>query len=113
MMRYYYKTRDGKGFLNLLQPREDENYIEITEDEFKELTALKKVELTDEQLVEKEKQKKIQEYKQYLSDTDYIVLKISEALAEGDTEEVENLKTTYSEQLAKRKEYRKLLDALI
>ena len=111
-MRYYYKSNAGKGFLNLKSPIEDSNYTEITEEEFIKLTTPKEVTYTAEQSSKIENQNKIAEYRQYLADTDYIVLKISEALAEGDTEEVEKLKTTYGEQLAKRKEYRKMLNEL-
>lgn len=50
--------------------------------------------------------KAISEAKAYLSRTDYIVLKIAEAQAEGDAEEVAALQAEYAEQLAKRKEAR-------
>ena len=35
-MRYYYKSKVGKGYLNLKTPLEEgiENYIEITEEEY-------------------------------------------------------------------------------
>ena len=46
----------------------------------------------------------------YLKATDYIVIKLSEALANGD--DLTELKTTYAEQLAKRKEYRASIDTL-
>ena len=46
----------------------------------------------------------------YLKATDYIVLKLAEALANGD--DLTELKTTYAEQLAKRKEYRASIDTL-
>ena len=46
----------------------------------------------------------------YLKATDYIVIKLSEALANGD--DIIELKTTYAEQLAKRKEYRSSIDVL-
>lgn len=51
-------------------------------------------------------------YKQYLTDTDYIVLKIAEAQVEGDNAKVDELKQTYAEQLTKRSEYRKLLNEI-
>lgn len=50
--------------------------------------------------------KAISEAKAYLSKTDYIVLKIAEATAEGDAEGVAALQEEYAEQLAKRKEAR-------
>lgn len=39
-MRYYYKSKDGNGFLNLKKLLTDENYIEITEEEFNEKSQL-------------------------------------------------------------------------
>ena len=109
-MRYYYKDKNNTGFLNLKSPLVDENYIQITEEEFNELTKPKIPELTAEQKAAQEKAKKIAEYKKYLADTDYIVLKIAERLAEGDTATVEQLKQTYSEQLKERKRVRALLN---
>ena len=38
-MRYYYKNKDNTGLLNLKSPLNDENYIQITEEEFEELTT--------------------------------------------------------------------------
>ena len=103
-MRYYYKNKDNTGFLNLKSPIVDENYTQITEEEFNELTKPK--EPTAEQKAAYEKAKKIAEYKKYLQDTDYIVLKMGECLADGNTEAVTAIKTEYAEQLAKRKAWR-------
>ena len=47
--RYYYKNKDNTGFLNLKSALADENYIQITEEEFNELTKTKIPELTAEQ----------------------------------------------------------------
>ena len=47
MERFYYKSKYGTGFLNLKSPLNNENYIQITEEEFNELTKPK--ELTAEQ----------------------------------------------------------------
>ena len=110
MERFYYKSKDGKGFANLKYPLNDENYIQITEKEFNELTEPKEQVPTAAQKAAYEKAKKIAEYKKYLADTDYIVLKIAERLAEGDTATVEQLKQTYSEQLKERKRVRSLLN---
>lgn len=109
-MRYYYKNKNNTGFLNLKSPLVDENYIQITEEEFNELTKPK--EPTAEQKAAQEKAKKIAEYKKYLQDTDYIVLKMGECLADGNTEEVTAIKTEYAEQLAKRKEARDKINEL-
>lgn len=109
MQRFYYKSKEGNGFLNLKSPiTDEENYIQITEEEFNELTKPKVP--TSAQKAVYEKAKKIAEYKKYLADTDYIVLKIVEAQSEGDTATVEQLKQTYQEQLKERKRVRALLN---
>ena len=107
-MRYYYKNKDNTGFLNLKSPIIDENYIQITKEEFEELTKPK--EPTAEQKAAYEKAKKIAEYKAYLEKTDYIVLKISEAQSEGDTNKVTHLRTLYKSELEERKKMRDLLN---
>lgn len=111
-MRYYYKNKDNTGFLNLKSPLVDENYIQITEEEFKELTKPKVYELTEEQKATQEKAKKIAEYKKYLADTDYIVLKIAESLSAGDTETVSALRSEYASELGKRERARILINSL-
>ena len=79
MERFYYKAKDGKGFLNLKSPiADEENYIQITEEEFNELTKPKEHKLTAQQKAAQEKVRRTAEYKKYLADTDYIVLKIAE-----------------------------------
>lgn len=107
-MRYYYKNKTNTGFLNLKSPIIDENYIQITEKEFNELTKPK--EPTAEQKAAYEKARKIAEYKKYLADTDYIVLKIAEAQSEGETATVSQLRDIYKEQLKERKRVRALLN---
>lgn len=107
-MRYYYKNKNNKGFLNLKSPLNDENYIQITEKEFNELTKPK--EPTAAQKAAQEKAKKIAEYKAYLEKTDYIVLKIAEAQSEGDTNKVTHLRTLYKSELEERKKMRDLLN---
>ena len=108
MERFYYKSKKGNGFLNLKSPIIDEDYIQITEKEFNELTKPK--EPTAEQKAAQEKAKKIAEYKKYLADTDYIVLKIAEAQSEGETSTVGQLRDIYKEQLKERKRIRSLLN---
>lgn len=112
MERFYYKSKDGTGFLNLKSPLVDKNYIQVTKEEFEKLTKPKVYVPTEEEKTEKEKVKKIAEYKKYLFDTDYIVLKIAEAVADNNSEEVEKLKTTYTTELAKRKEAREKINEL-
>ena len=111
MKRFYYKSKDNTGFLNLKSPLVDENYIQITEEEFNELTNPKIPEPTAEQKAAQEKARKIAEYKKYLADTDYIVLKIAEAQSEGETSTVSQLRSLYSEQLKLRKQYRAKLNS--
>lgn len=108
-MRFYYKNKDDTGFLNLKSPLVDENYIQITEEEFNELSN-KRYEPTEEQKAAYEKARKIAEYKKYLADTDYIVLKIAEAQSEGDTNKVSHLRTLYKSELEERKKMRDLLN---
>lgn len=110
MERFYYKSKDGTGFLNLKSPLADKNYVKITKEEFEKLVKPK--EPTAEEKAAQEKAKKIAEYKKYLQDTDYIVLKMGECLADGNTEEVTAIKTEYTEQLAKRKEARDKINGL-
>ena len=108
MERFYYKSKNGNGFLNLKSPIIDDNHIQITKEEFEELTKLK--EPTAEQKAAYEKAKKIAEYKAYLEKTDYIVLKIAEAQSEGDTNKVTHLRTLYKAELEERKKMRDLLN---
>lgn len=75
--------------------------------------------MTDEEKAQYDKQKQqqaiyeeIQELKTYLSDTDYIVTKINEVMAEGTEEEISAIKEEYKEQLIKRKEARKRINEL-
>lgn len=110
MQRFYYKNKNNTGFLNLKSPLVDENYIQITEEEFNELTTPKEYIPTEEEKDAQEKAKKIAEYKKYLQDTDYIVLKIAEAQSESG--DIAALRTEYAEQLAKRKEARSEINKL-
>ena len=110
MERFYYKSKDNTGFLNLKSPLIDKNYIQITKEEFEELTKPKVYVPTEEEKAAQKKAKKIAEYKKYLADTDYIVLKIAEAQSEGDTNKVTHLRTLYKSELEERKKMRDLLN---
>lgn len=110
--RFYYKSKDGTGLLNLKSQINDENYIQITEEEFNELTKPKVYEPTAEEKLRQENNAEIAKYKKYLADTDYIVLKIAEALANNDTESVAALKSEYAEELGKRNRARILINSL-
>ena len=65
---------------------------------------------TETEKLEEEKQRKLAELKNYVaglfSQTDYIVLKISEAQALGNTETAEQLKQKYAKQLQQREAIR-------
>ena len=110
-MRYYYKANDGKGFLNLKTPLENKDgYTQITEVEFNKFT--RPPELTEEQKVALEKARQIAELKGKLLATDYIVLKIAEAIAESNSEQVAQLRLTYANELNNRKVWRKQINNL-
>lgn len=110
MERFYYKNKNNTGFLNLKSPLIDENYIQITEEEFKELTKPK--EPTAEQKAAQEKARKIAEYKKYLKDTDYIAAKIAEANFNCDTEELVELHKQYDSIILQRKGWRQAINKL-
>ena len=65
---------------------------------------------TEAEKLAEEKQKKLEELKRYvaslLTPTDYVITKIGEAQALGNTVEVENLKQKYSAQLQQREAIR-------
>ena len=67
MQRFYYKNKDNTGFLNLKSSIADENYIQITEEEFNELTKPKIPELTAEQKAKIELAKTMREKKALLN----------------------------------------------
>lgn len=110
MERFYYKKKDTKDFLNLKSPLVDENYVQITKEEFEELTKPKEYIPTAEEKAAQEKARKTAEYKKYLEDTDYVVLKIAEAIAEGNESLKQELMLQYAGILAIRKAYRKELN---
>lgn len=58
------------------------------------------------ELAAEQARKAVEEAKAYLAATDYIVLKIAEAQADGDEAAVVALKSEYADRLAKRKEAR-------
>ena len=95
--RYYYKK--GNSYCNLKSPITEKGYEEITEEEFKALTKPPVFQVN-------ENQKQINVLKKKLNNTDYIVLKIAEAVADNDTATVTVLKTEYETELANRKKWR-------
>ena len=77
--------------------------------------ALKLVDDVDTQATEEYKtmvrNNEITELQQYLTDTDYIIIKLNEAKLEDDAE-FETMKAQYSEQLTKRKKARSKINEL-
>ncbi len=67
MERFYYKSKEGNGFLNLKSPIVDENYIQITKEEFEELTKQKEYVPTEEEIAKMELAKTIREKKALLN----------------------------------------------
>lgn len=65
---------------------------------------------TDEELAEQEKQTAISEAKEYLTKTDWIVTKITEASIKGDN--VTDMLSKYSAELAERTIRRELINSL-
>lgn len=110
MERFYYKSKDNTGFLNLKSALIDENYIQITKEEFEELTKPK--EPTAAEKAAREKAGKIAEYKKYLADTDYIAAKIAEANFNCDTEELVELHKQYDSIILQRKGWRQAINKL-
>ena len=112
MERFYYKSKDNTGFLNLKSPLIDENYIQITKEEFEELTKPEEYVPTAEEKAAQEKAKKIAEYKKYLQDTDYIAAKITEANFNSDTAELAELHKQYDSVILQRKGWREEINKL-
>lgn len=112
--KFYQTDENGEQIYVIRKKRVEDGlldgYTQITKEEYEKLTNLK--EPTEEEKAAYEKAKKIAEYKKYLQDTDYIVLKMGECLADGNTEAVTAIKTEYAEQLAKRKEARDKINDL-
>lgn len=112
MERFYYKSKDNTGFLNLKSPLIDDNHIQITKEEFEELTKPKVYVPTAEEKAAQEKVRKIAEYKKYLKDTDYIAAKIAEANFNCDTEELVELHKQYDSIILQRKGWRQAINEL-
>ena len=110
MERFYYKNKNNTSFLNLKSPLIDKNYIQISKEEFKELTKSK--EPTAEEKAAEEKARQIAEYKKYLQDTDYIAAKIAEANFNSDTAELAELHKQYDSVILQRKGWREAINKL-
>lgn len=67
--------------------------------------------LNSKKCISNKNQKEIEELKQYLNETDYVITKLNELKLE-DEDEYEKAKTEYAEILTKRKEARKKINEL-
>lgn len=119
---YYQKStkRICYRFPSDLEPESENDYIEVDNDIYAKTLICdygkiwivennKPVLVDDEDLIKTDEYKKYSldleknQLKTYLTDTDYIISKISEAVAEGDEELANELRTQYKEDLSKRK----------
>lgn len=123
MEKIYYQKSTKKicyRFPNDLEPENENDYIEADDDTYAETLMCdygkiwivednKPVLVDDEDLIKTDEYKKYSldleknQLKRYLTDTDYIVSKISEAVAEGDEELANELRLQYKKDLSKRK----------
>lgn len=83
--------------------------IQMTKEEEKTLLNLTK---KKEKPLEELKQEKIAEYQKYLADTDYVVIKISEAIVIGNRQLIDELKSKYADVLTNRDNKRKQINEL-
>jgi len=104
--RYYYKAKNGKGYLNLKSPlpqAELENYEEITAEEFEQLTYVEPIaphEPTAAELHQAEVRGQIAFLKGQLAATDYQALKHSEGwINEEDYAEVKAQRQAWRDQI--------------
>ena len=112
MERYYYK-KDGKAAYNLKEPIENvledvTGYELITEEEWNALLPKPKTP-TAEELELRRKQNRIAELKKLLADTDYVALKLAEAIAKGTSEAI---LTEYAEVFTNRDAWRAEINEL-
>lgn len=108
--RYYYKTVDELGWLNLKSPSTDPNHIVISEEEWNaHMETIEGFQPTEEELKRKRAISQINEYKQLLRNSDYVVIKIAEAETE---EEKATLRNEYAEIINQRKQWRVLINEL-
>ena len=110
--RFYYKSKNGKGYLNLKTPlskEEAKNYIQITKEQFDKETYVAPHKATPEELAAQEKARTIAQLKDELASTDYVVIKIAES---DDADEIAALRTEYASVIAHRKQVRTQINEL-
>lgn len=98
--RYYYKHKDGHGFLNLKSPTTNKDYVEITKAEFEELTKVPEYTPTEEELRIENIKKQIATKKSQLAATDYKCLKfIDGALTEEEYAPIKATRQTLRDEI--------------
>ena len=115
--RYYYKHVNGHGYLNLKSPYKGDNaqdYVEITKEEFDELTKPLGLEVevhepTEQEIAQANAKKEIAACKRELATTDYIALKLAECTT---TTQRTALHEEYADQLNRRAELRARINEL-
>lgn len=75
--RYYYKSKNGNNSLSLSSPFINDDYVEITEEQFNALQP-QPHEPSEEELARKETINQIAILKKQLADTDYQAIKYAE-----------------------------------
>lgn len=113
----YYRKREDESY-EVSEEKITEDFVEMSDDLFAQddtgSTYLKTYLSSEEyqrELIRRANYNKMIECKQYLYETDYIVIKLSE-LKLDNLEEYETEKTRYTEILSKRKECRKFLNEI-
>lgn len=105
-MKYFLNYKNNKciGSSNVKLINDEFECREVTKEEYEEFEK--------QQAKKQEQINKINELKSYLSSTDYICNKLTEALALGDITKLEELKIKYSDVLIEREKTRILIDEL-
>ena len=105
-MNYFLNYKNDKciGGSNVKLINDEFKCLEVTKEEYEEFQK--------QQENKQARINQINELKLYLSSTDYICNKLTEALAFGDIEKLEELKTKYAEILIEREKTRILIDEL-
>ena len=111
---HYYKTKDGKGLFSFItelseEELQEKNYDVITEEQFNELNNqnFSIPENPNQQIYDQ-----INQLKHNLSQTDYIALKLAEALADDNQSLINQIKTDYATELNNRKVWRARINEL-
>ena len=108
MTRYYYKSKEGNGWLNLKSPLPEEklgDYIEMTEEQWNEhIAELNHIqEPTAEEVARNQKLERINFLKSELRRTDYQAIKYAEGWISAED---------YAETKAQRQEWRDEINQL-